>query len=99
MIDPPLETVQISRLSFHAAHDGCRRGLRMNFLKWAPIALILISQSTGAAEPADPREPLVVTPTEKAYIFEQMRLFVTSIQTIVEGLSTGNDGAVADTAA
>jgi hypothetical protein len=71
----------------------------MDYLKWTAIILVLICQPIDAAELADPREPLFATAIERAYILEQMRLFVASIQMVAEGLATGNANAIVETAA
>jgi cytochrome c556 len=67
--------------------------------RWAIFVLLLMPLAAQAAEPADSRQAVAVTAAEKAYILEQMRLFIGSIQTIAEGLSTGDNAKVAEAAA
>jgi len=56
--------------------------------------------ATAAADPAeDTREAAVHTKAERAYILGQMRLFLTSLQTMTEGLAEGKLDAVAEAAA
>lgn len=62
------------------------------------ISVFLVSP-VAVADGADPRLGLAVTATERAYILEQMRLFVTAVQAITEALATGNTAAVAVAAA
>jgi len=62
------------------------------------LALALITSAT--ADPAeDTREAAVHTKVERAYILGQMRLFLTSVQTITEGLADGKLDVVAEAAA
>jgi hypothetical protein len=66
-----------------------------------PVLVCGIGASLGqeaAPGDTDDRTPVVVTPTERAYILNQMRLFVISIQTIAAGLGA-NDRAQASEAA
>jgi hypothetical protein len=84
----------------------------MNFMKLrrsllaAVSALPVVAFSVGAisAEEAglgdkDSREAIVVTPAERNYILGQMRLFVTSIQTIAAGLGADDRAQASEAAA
>jgi hypothetical protein len=56
---------------------------------------VAFSAGTGPAQEAGPgdrdnREAVVVTPAERNYILNQMRLFVVSVQTIAAGLGAGD---------
>jgi len=62
------------------------------------LAFALIT--AAMAEPAeDAREPAAFTKAERAYILGQMRLFLTSIQAMTEGLAEGKLTVVAEAAA
>jgi cytochrome c556 len=72
------------------------------------FALILIAQlvltggfasSGGAEEAADVREPVQRTEAEKAFVLDQMRLLLTAIAEIEEGLGSGDMDQVAHAAA
>lgn len=54
------------------------------------LAVVFWSGSVSAQEAGDTRTPMALTPTEKAYVLGQMRLFIESIQTIAAGLADGN---------
>jgi cytochrome c556 len=69
-------------------------------------AALLLAASGTFAEPAPPdsafadaREPAPRTKAERAYILEQMRLLVESIQAITEGLATDHMEDVIEAAA
>jgi hypothetical protein len=68
------------------------------FMALMLIPLLLTFPAIGA-ETTDVREPVPTTEEEKAFILEQMRLFLASVQQISEGLATGNKAAVAEAAA
>jgi len=71
----------------------------------APIFAVLCAlfgagpSPAGAGETADSREPVQRTDTEKAFVLEQMRLFLTSIVEIEEGLGSNDMDLVAREAA
>ena len=71
----------------------------MTICKCAPLALLLLAQPALAAKPPNSRQPFAATAPERAYILEQMRLFVISLQQIADGLATGNKAEVAEAAA
>jgi hypothetical protein len=63
-----------------------------------------ICMGTGFAEEAAPgdkdsREAVVVTPAERNYILNQMRLFVISVQTIAAGLGADDRAQASEAAA
>jgi hypothetical protein len=59
----------------------------------------LLSVQEIKSEEIDEREAVVLSPSEKAYVLNQMRLFVGSIQSIAEGLAAGEPSQVAEAAA
>ena len=61
------------------------------------LALALGLASAAPAQEAfqDPRAPAARTPAQKAFVLEQMRLFVGSIQQIAEGLASNDKAKVA----
>lgn len=63
------------------------------------LAALCIASFSAAAEPSDTRQPFAVAAPEHAYILEQMRLFIVSIQAIDEALANGKTDAVAEAAA
>lgn len=63
------------------------------------IGFLLSSAVTLANPVADMREPAPRTLEEKAYVLEEMRLLVESIQTITGGLATGHMEDVIEAAA
>jgi hypothetical protein len=72
----------------------------------AILALLVLACSVGvtsAGEAApgdkDSREVVVVTPVERNYILSQMRMFVTSIQTVAAGLGADDRAQAAEAAA
>jgi len=65
----------------------------------AVLVPALLSSALSAGELLDNRTPVALTPTEKAYVLGQMRLFVESIDTIVAGLADGNSSEAEETAA
>ncbi len=76
----------------------------MRFLPFFTTAALVLASSNGLTEPAsapieDTRQPAAFNAVERAYILDQMRLFIQSIQAINEGLATGQMAAVAEAAA
>ncbi|MBU3890586.1 cytochrome c [Methylosinus sporium] len=71
-------------------------------MKWrnAAIAAFCIGVSTGAARGAetDSRIPVALTAPEKAFVLDQMRLFVKSVEQIVTGLATGDKAMAVEAA-
>lgn len=71
----------------------------------APIIVVLWAlfgadaSPSGAGEAADSREPVQRTDTEKAFVLEQMRLLLSSIVVIEEGLGSNDMDVVAREAA
>ncbi|WP_374545285.1 hypothetical protein [Rhodoblastus sp.] len=60
------------------------------------IALVALAGAAAAQQPEpDARAPAVRTPAQKAFVMEQMRQFVMSIQQISEGLSADDKAKVA----
>ncbi|MBY6239871.1 hypothetical protein [Methylosinus sp. Sm6] len=58
-----------------------------------------LAMGRAGAEDADMRAPLALTASEKAFVLDQMRLFVKSLEQIVSGLATDDRAAVAEAAA
>ncbi|QOZ34822.1 hypothetical protein [Bradyrhizobium sp. CCBAU 53421] len=58
-----------------------------------------IASNAGADETTDTRQPVQRTDAEKAFVLDQMRLFLTSIAEIEEGLGSGDLDLVAREAA
>jgi len=63
------------------------------------LAVGALISSGWADETADAREPVQRTESEKAFVLDQMRLFLTSIAEIEEGLGSGDMDLVAREAA
>jgi hypothetical protein len=81
-----------------------RRGL----LAMVAVPVFTLSAGAGLAQgmapdsgagDKDSREAVVVTPAERAYILNQMRLFVASIQTIAAGLGADDRAQAGEAAA
>jgi hypothetical protein len=71
-----------------------------------PLILVALFLFTGGMisagsteEAADTREPVARTEAEKAFVLDQMRLFLTSIAEIEEGLGSGDMSLVSREAA
>ena len=71
-------------------------------MKWrnAAIAAFCFGISIGSARGADtdPRIPVALTAPEKAFVLDQMRLFVKSVEQIVTGLATGDKAMAVEAA-
>ncbi|WP_175596493.1 hypothetical protein [Bradyrhizobium embrapense] len=71
----------------------------------APIVIAVfallgaIAPPAGAEQPTDTREPVQRTEAERAFVLEQMRLFLTTVVEIEEGLGSGDLDLVAREAA
>lgn len=63
------------------------------------LAALAAPAAAGPAPVEDKREAAVRTPTERAFILEQMRLFLGSVQVISSSLATGDMKTVATEAA
>ncbi|WP_249131629.1 MULTISPECIES: hypothetical protein [unclassified Bradyrhizobium] len=66
----------------------------------AVLALLgAIACPAGAEQPTDTREPVQRTDAEKAFVLEQMRLFLATVVEVEEGLGSGDLDLVAREAA
>ena len=63
------------------------------------LLVSVLMSSAKAAETVDTRESIQRTDAEKAFVLEQMRLFLSSISEIEDGLGSGNMDQVAREAA
>jgi cytochrome c556 len=62
------------------------------------LTLALMATSAHAAETMDTRTPVALQPAERAFVLEEMRQYVTSLQAITDGLARGDADAVASAA-
>lgn len=59
-------------------------------MRFMRLAVVLVVACAGPVAAQDTREAAVRTPVERAFILDQMRLFLTSVQGITAGLAEGD---------